>query len=345
VNSTADFRSDTLTKPDAGMREAMASAEVGDDVFREDPTVTRLESLAAEFLGKAAALYVPSGTMANQIAIHGHCRAGDELIGEERSHVLLYEAGGLARWSGTTAKTRHRVGGFLSPADVTSLLRADDPHCPRSRLLLIENTHNMSGGRTIGVEAMAALCETAHGHGLAVHIDGARLANAAIANACEARELAAGADSVSLCLSKGLGAPVGSLVAGAEEFIYVARRTRKAFGGGMRQAGILAAAGIEALRHGPARLAVDHARARRLAEAIADLPAFEIDLTAVQTNILMVEIPGRDPQDLLNYLDGDGIKAMIFGPHLVRFVFHRDLTEEHVDRCIARLRAFSATRT
>jgi threonine aldolase len=345
VTSTADFRSDTLTKPDAAMREAMASAEVGDDVFREDPTVARLESLGAEFLGKAAALYVPSGTMANQIAIHGHCRAGDELIGEERSHVLLYEAGGLARWSGTTAKTRQRVAGFLSPSDVTSLLRADDPHCPRSRLLLIENTHNMAGGRTIGVEAMAALCETAHGHGLAVHIDGARLANAAIANGCEARELAAGADSVSLCLSKGLGAPVGSLVAGSAEFIYTARRTRKAFGGGMRQAGILAAAGIEALRHGPARLAVDHARTRRLAEAIADLSVFEIDLTAVQTNILMVEIPGRDPQDLLNYLDGDGIKAMIFGPHLLRFVFHRDLSEEHVDRCIARLRSFAATVT
>jgi threonine aldolase len=345
VTSIADFRSDTLTKPDAAMREAMANAEVGDDVFGEDPTVAKLESLAAEFLGKEAALFVPSGTMANQIAIHVHCRPGDELIGEERSHVLLYEAGGLARWSGTTAKTLYRAGGFLDPADVSTLLRADDPHCPRSKLLLIENTHNMSGGRTIDRVAMDALCSAARSYDLLVHIDGARIANAAVANGCEARELTAAADSVSLCFSKGLGAPVGSVVAGSTDFIYLARRTRKALGGGMRQAGIIAAAAIEALRSGPARLAVDHARARKMAEGLMGVSPFELDLDAVQTNILMVEVPGRDPKEVLNWLEDAGIKAMIFGPHLLRFVFHRDLTDEHINRCVARLRSFAVAAT
>ncbi len=343
VSSSADFRSDTLTQPDAAMRAAMANAVVGDDVFGEDPTIQQLEAEAAAFLGKSAALFVPSGTMANQIAIHVHCRPGDELIGDELSHVLLYEGGGLARWSGTTARTRYRESGFLQPDDIAGLLRADDPHCPRTRLLLIENTHNMSGGRTIGPATMTALSDAARGHGLRVHIDGARIANAAVANGCSAAELAAGAHSVSLCLSKGLGAPVGSVVAGDQEFVYLARRTRKALGGGMRQAGVLAAAGLLALRDGPGRLALDHERARRVAEALAALPPFELDAAAVQTNIVMVGLPDRDPNEFLQFLAADGIRAMIFGPHLVRFVFHRDLTDENIERCIARARAYAAS--
>ena len=217
MSSSADFRSDTLTQPDAAMRSAMADAVVGDDVFGEDPTIQQLEAECAAFLGKAAALFVPSGTMANQIAIHVHCRPGDELIGEELSHVLLFEGGGLARWSGTTARTLHRESGFLEPEDIAGLLRADDPHCPHTRLLLIENTHNMSGGRTIGPAAMTALTDAARGHGLMVHIDGARIANAAVANGCSAAVLAAGAHTVTLCLSKGLGAPVGSVVGSARQ--------------------------------------------------------------------------------------------------------------------------------
>jgi threonine aldolase len=324
------------------MRAAMAAAEVGDDVFGEDPTVRQLEVEAAAFLGKPAALFVPSGTMANQIAVHVHCRPGDELIGEERSHVLLYEGGGLARWSGTTARTRLRPDGFLTPADVTELVRPDDPHCPRSRLLLVENSHNVAGGRTLGAPAMAELAAAARRHGLRVHIDGARLANAAVARGCAAAELAAPADSVTLCLSKGLGAPVGSVVAGDEDFIYHARRTRKALGGGMRQAGVLAAAGLLALREGPDRLVLDHQRARRFATALAGLDGFAVEPDAVETNIVMVDLPDREPQELVDFFAADGIRAMIFGPHRLRFVFHRDLTDEHLEHCIARASAFAS---
>lgn len=337
----ADFRSDTVTQPDAEMRQAMAQAEVGDDVFGEDPTIHAIEEEAAHFLGKESALFVPSGTMANVIAVHVHCRPGDELICEERSHVVLYEAGGLARFSGVLPRTLVSSTGFPTAAQVSGAVRADNPHHPRSRLLLLENSHNMSGGRVLDPAGMAELCAVAHERGLRVHVDGARLANAAVASGCAARELVVAVDSVSLCFSKGLGAPVGSVIAGKRDFIHDARRTRKALGGGMRQAGVIAAAARLALRDGPARLAVDHARARRVADALAGLPGFDLDPSLVQTNIVMVELPQREPREFIEYLDTLRIRAMVFGPHLVRLVFHRDLTDEHIDRFIAAANSFA----
>lgn len=332
--TSADFRSDTLTRPDAAMRQAMAEAVVGDDVFGEDPTIQELEAEAASFLGQAAALFVPSGTMANQIAIHGHCRSGDEMICEERSHVFLYEAGAAARWSGTHCRTFFSETGFATPELIQPLLREDDPHQPVSRLLLIENTHNMAGGRVLQAEGMGELIDFAHSNEMRVHVDGARIANAAVAAGIDAADLVKGADSVSLCFSKGLGAPVGSVVAGSEEFIRVARRTRKALGGGMRQVGILGAAALLALREGPGRLALDHARARQVASAVGSLGPIKVDERSVETNILMVDTPGHDVQDLLQFLADRGIFALAFGSGRIRMVFHRDLTDEHVQRCI-----------
>lgn len=338
MERTADFRSDTLTRPCAAMRDAMATAEVGDDVFGEDPTVALLESEAAAFLGKEAALFVPSGTMANQIAIHVHCRPGDELICEERSHVYFYEGGSVARLSGTQVRTIRAESGFPTPADVRAAVRPDDPHFPRSRLLVVENTHNMAGGRCLAPDAMDALAATARELGLIVHIDGARLANAAVAQGVPAARLCAAADTLSLCLSKGLGAPVGSVVAGDATFIAAARRARKAFGGGMRQAGILAAAALIALRDGPGWLGRDHERARRLAEAASQTVG--LSAAAPDTNICMVDLAARAPEDLVAHLRDSGVLALKVGPSRVRLVTHRDLVDEDVERAVASIRSF-----
>lgn len=334
----ADFRSDTLTRPCAAMRDAMATARVGDDVFGEDPTVALLETEAAAYLGKEAALFVPSGTMANQIAIHVHCRPGDELICEERSHVFFYEGGSVARLSGTQVRTIRAESGFPTPADVRAAVRPDDPHFPRSRLLVVENTHNMAGGRCLAPEAMDALAETARELGLIVHIDGARLANAAVAQGVPAARLCAAADTLSLCLSKGLGAPVGSVVAGDAAFIAAARRARKAFGGGMRQAGILAAAALIALRDGPGWLGRDHERARRLAEAASQTVG--LSAAVPDTNICMVDLSARAPEDLVAHLRASGVLALKVGPRRVRLVTHRDLVDEDVERAVASIRSF-----
>ena len=338
MNDVADFRSDTLTRPSPAMRDAMAGAEVGDDVFGEDPTVARLEAQGARLLGKAAALFVPSGTMANQVAVHVHCRPGDELICEERSHVFFFEGGSAARLSGTQVRTLIAEDGFPSPEQVTGAVRpVDNDHFPRSRLLVLENTHNMAGGRVLSQERMAALVNGAQQHRLCVHVDGARLYNAAVALGVAPSLLVRGADSVSLCLSKGLGAPVGSLIAGTMEFVREARRARKAFGGGMRQVGVLAAAGLVALAESPPLLAVDHRRARALAQACAALPWLEIDPSRVETNIVIVGVAGREAQDLVARLAADGVRALVVGTGRVRFVTHRDLTDAHLERCIAAL--------
>ncbi|MGA0868682.1 MAG: threonine aldolase family protein [Planctomycetota bacterium] len=340
MDRAADFRSDTLTRPCRAMRDAMATAEVGDDVFGEDPTIAQLEAEAATFLGKESALFVPSGTMANQIAIHVHCRPGDELICEERSHVYFYEGGSVARLSGTQVRTIRAPSGFPTPDDVRAAVRPDDPHFPRSRLLVVENTHNMAGGRCLAPDAMDALAAAARERGLLVHIDGARLANASVALGVPAARLAAAADTLSLCLSKGLGAPVGSVVAGDAAFIRAARRARKAFGGGMRQAGVLAAAALIALRDGPGWLPLDHQRARHLAEAAAAVPGLSAALP--ETNICMVDLDTRVPEDLVEHLRVRGVLALKVGPQRVRFVTHRDLTDEDVDRAEAGLRSFPA---
>ena len=340
MTSFADFRSDTMTKPSPAMRAAMAKAEVGDDVWGEDPTVQALEQEGAALLGKEAALLLPSGTMANQVAISGHCRSGDELICEERSHVYYYEGGGIARWSGTQVRTLVAADGFPAPAQVEAAVRADDPHFPRSALLVIENTHNMAGGRIAEPGRVAALAAAARRHGLQVHCDGARLMNAAIALGCTAAELVAPCDTTTLCLSKGLGAPVGSLLAGSRDFVRVARRTRKAFGGGMRQAGVLAAAGLLALRDGPSLLALDHARARRLAEGLSALPWAVVDVAATATNIVMCDLATGDPQALVEHLRRHGVLAAKAGPRRLRFVLHRDLDDEAVVRCLQACRGF-----
>ncbi|HEB54398.1 MAG TPA: aminotransferase class I/II-fold pyridoxal phosphate-dependent enzyme [bacterium] len=337
---TADLRSDTMTAPTPAMRQAMAAAEVGDDVWGEDPTVRRLEERGAALLGKPAALFLPSGTMANQVAIHVHCRPGDELICEERSHVYCFEGGAVARLSGTQVQPLRAADGFPGRDQVAAAVRADDPHFPRSRLLVIENTHNMAGGRVASVARVRALCEVARQHGMKVHVDGARLYNAAVALAVEPAALVAEVDSTTLCLSKGLGAPVGSLLAGGEEFVAAARRARKAFGGGMRQAGVLAACGLLALGEAEERLAADHRRARELAAGLAELPWAKVDVEATETNIVMLEPGVDDVEPLLQALERQQVRAARAGAHRIRFVFHRDLPEDAVARCLAVCRAF-----
>ncbi|MFY9343229.1 MAG: GntG family PLP-dependent aldolase [Planctomycetota bacterium] len=341
MSLAADFRSDTVTRPTPAMRAAMAAAEVGDDVMGEDPTVRALEEEAAALLGKAAAVFVPSGTMANQIAIHLHCRPGDELICEERSHLWVSEAGGIARWSGTQARPVPAPDGFPTPAQVEAALRADDVHYPRSRLLVVENSHNSAGGRVASPARIAALAAMAQKHGMATHCDGARLLNAAVALGCRAAELVAPLSSTSLCLSKGLGAPVGSLLVGDAAFIKEARRARKAFGGGMRQAGVLAAAGLLALRDGPVLLTADHVRAQRLARGLTELAWARVDVAAVETNIVMLDT-GLDVPTLLAHLSAHGVLAGRFGPQRVRFVLHRDVDDAGVERCLAACRSFRA---
>jgi len=331
----ADFRSDTMTAPTPAMRQAMATAEVGDDVWGEDPTVQALEREGAAFLGKPAAVFVPSGTMANQIAIHVHCRPGDELICEERSHVFLFEGGGAARLSGTQVRTLVAADGFPSTEQVEDAVRADDDaHYPRSRLLVLENSHNMAGGRVAGVERLGALAAVARAHGMRVHCDGARLANAAVALGCAASELVAMVDSTTLCLSKGLGAPVGSLLAGSAEFVAAGRRARKAFGGGMRQAGVIAAAALLALQEGPAQLAADHAAAQRLVAGLQSLPWGSVEPDAVETNMVMLELGAGDAASLIGHLERSGIRASATGRTRVRFVTHRDIPVDGVDRCV-----------
>ena len=336
----ADFRSDTSTLPTAAMRQAMANAEVGDDVRGEDPTVRALEAEGALLLGKPAALFLPTGTMANQVAIHVWCRPGDELICEDRSHAYFFEGGSIARWSGTQVRALAAPDGFPAPAQVEAAVRSDDVHHPRSRLLLIENSHNMAGGRVAGAARLRALADAARKHGLLIHVDGARLVNAAVALACKVSDLVAMADSASLCLSKGLGAPVGSLLAGDEKFITEARRVRKAFGGGMRQAGVIAAAGLLALREGPALLAADHERARTLARGLAELPWCAVDLAATETNIVMADLRAGTPGALLSHLKAQGVLASQYGPSRVRFVLHRDVDDGHVERGLLACRTF-----
>lgn len=340
----ADFRSDTMTQPCADMRAAMASAAVGDDVWGEDPTIAALEARAAALLGKPAAVFCPSGTMANQIAIHVHCRPGDELICESRSHVFMYEGGAIARFSGTQARTLPSSDGFLEPAQVSAAVRDEnDAHYPRSRLLVVENSHNMAGGRVVGVERLGRLASVARTHGLAVHVDGARLLNAAVALDVTAAELLSDVDTSTLCLSKGLGAPVGSLLVGSEEFIREARRARKAFGGGMRQAGVIAAAGLIALERGPAWLASDHRRAKALASGLRELGWVTVDVAATETNIVMAHVHPDQSRPALAHLKSCGVLAAMAGPERIRFVLHRDLDDEMVQRCLDACRSFSTT--
>jgi threonine aldolase len=290
-----DLRSDTLTLPTPAMREAMYRAELGDDVYGEDPTVNRLEELGAEKLGKEAGLFVVSGTMGNLVSILTHCGRGDEIIMGNVAHTFLYEAGGVSALGGVHVHTvPNQPDGMLDLVDLEGAIRGENIHFPPTRLICLENTHNRCGGAALSVAQMAAVRQLADAYGLAVHLDGARVFNAAVALGVDVREITAQVDSVQACLSKGLAAPVGSLVVGPADFIAEARHIRKMVGGGMRQAGVIAAAGIVALETMVDRLAGDHANARLLVEGLAELPGYTVDVDSVQSNIVMIGLSAVD---------------------------------------------------
>ena len=322
-----DLRSDTLTKPTDAMRKAMYTAEVGDDVFGEDPTVNALEAEVADMLGMEAALYCSSGTMCNQIAIVAHTRPGDQMICYEHAHVYLYEGGGAAANAGVTVRRLPGRQGILSPDEIRPHINdANDPHFPNTSLVCIENTVNKGGGACWSLDEIKAVSELCKSENLALHMDGARLSNAIVAKGYSAREVGTLVDSVSICLSKGLGAPVGSVLAGSKAFIHQARRIRKRFGGGMRQAGIIAAAGRYALQHHVERLAEDHRRASKLEATLRACDWVEKTVPA-ETNIVIF-YPKAPVKETLQKMQQKGILAVPFGHDAIRFVVHLDISEE-----------------
>jgi len=338
-----DLRSDTVTKPTMAMRQAMMDAEVGDDVYGEDPTVNRLEAMTAEMLGKEAALFVSSGTMGNLIALLAHCGRGDEIILGDRCHIFRSEQGGAAALGGVHPMViRNQPDGTLDLAEIEANIRDDNEHYPVTKLVCIENTHNFCGGRVLGVDYMDAIGDLAHTHGLKLHVDGARLWNAAVALGVSPARVVCNADSISVCLSKGLAAPVGSLLVGDQAFIARARRMRKLVGGGMRQAGLLAAAGIVAITEMVERLSDDHANAKALAQGLAALDGITVNPADVETNLLFFELTREDmtPAQLVNGLAGHGIKLSASGGRRLRAVFNYHVTAEDVQRILA---AFQAT--
>ncbi|MBA2344556.1 MAG: aminotransferase class I/II-fold pyridoxal phosphate-dependent enzyme [Rubrobacter sp.] len=330
-----DLRSDTVTRPTDGMRRAMLEADVGDDVFGEDPTINRLEEYVAALLGKEAAIYAPSGTMTNQIGVFVNTQRGDEVLLHEGAHVFNYEGGAPALLSGVQVRTLPGEGGVIPPDALREAIRPENVHFPRQRLLCLENTHNRAGGKVFPLEDFAAVSEAARDHGLKVHLDGARLFNAQAATGIPAREWCAHADTVSVCSSKGLGAPVGSLLAGDGETILGARRARKAFGGGMRQAGIIAAGSLYAFEHHIGRLPEDHERASKLADGLRDSG---YTVAPPETNIVLVE--SEDPTGLIEALGRAGVLATLGTmpasgrPGTVRLCTHLDVDDEAVEDAV-----------
>jgi threonine aldolase len=335
-----DFRSDTVTKPTEEMRQAMFNAEVGDDVYGEDPTVNRLEALAAKILGKEDALFVTSGTQGNQVAILTHCRPGDEVILEAESHIFLYEAGAASALAGVQTRPIRGIKGAMDPSDVKKAIRSEDIHHPYSGLICLENTHNKAGGKVVPIETMKAIYEIAKEKDIPVHLDGARLFNAAVAAGVPVTEFTQYVDTVQVCLSKGLSAPVGSILAGSKSFIKEARKWRKRLGGGLRQAGVLAAPGIIALEKMVDRLAEDHANARQLAEGLSAIPGLQVDVDGVETNIILCNIKetGLSNEQFLARLKEDGILAVPFDDGIIRFVTHREVTSDMVEMAVQRIR-------
>ena len=333
-----DLRSDTVTKPSPGMRRAMAEADVGDDVYGEDPTVNRLQERVAELLGKEAALFVPSGVMSNQIALKAHTQPGDEVIVERESHVFNYESGAPGLLSGVQLHVLDGERGILTSEQVEAAVRPGYYWEAPTRLVCLENTVNKAGGVVYPLREIRAVADVARRHGLALHLDGARLWNASAATDVPEADYAAPFDTVSVCLSKGLGAPVGSVLAGNADVIERAHRYRKLFGGGMRQVGILAAAGLYALEHHRPHLAEDHKKARRLAEGLADLAAFRIDPGAVETNIVLFDTVSESALDVLGRLGERGVGMVPFGPKTIRATTHRDVSSGDVDRALGVMR-------
>lgn len=324
---TIDLRSDTVTKPSKEMLQAMFNAEVGDDVFAEDPTVLKLEEKAAAMFGMESALFCPSGTMTNQIAIKVHTRQGDELICDVNSHIYNYEGGGIAFNSGVQAKTLQGDRGKLNAAQIEQNINGDYDWLCRTSLVSLENTVNKAGGSVYRLEEVKPVAELCRKRGLALHLDGARLFNALVATGESAKDWGSCFDSISICLSKGLGTPMGSLLLGKKEFARQARRVRKVFGGGMRQAGYIAASGIYALDHNIDRLKEDHTRARALGELVAALPYVE-SVLPVETNIVIFHLRGITAAELEKKLSGKGLRVSVFGPQTIRLVTHLDFTDD-----------------
>jgi len=329
-----DLRSDTVTTPTAEMRRAMANAEVGDDVYGEDPTVNRLQERAAELFQKEAGLFMASGTMGNQVAVKLHTRPGEEVVVEERGHIYNYEMATMAALSGCLARPLRGDDGHLAWAQIEAVLSPPIYYRARTGLITLENTHNMAGGTVLTGAETKEIVDRAHQRGLPVHLDGARIFNAATALNMSVAELTAGCDSVMFCFSKGLAAPVGSMLLGKKEFIQEAWRVRKMLGGGMRQVGVLAAAAQIALDHMPCRLCEDHENARRLARALAGMPAFGIDPAKVETNILIANLKGWTSGELLQRLKERGVLAGSTGAAQVRFVTHKDVSTADIDKAV-----------
>src|SRR5512133_1114576 len=332
-----DLRSDTVTKPTPAMREAMACAEVGDDVYGEDPTVNRLQERVAALLGKEAGLFVPSGTMANQVSLGVLTRPGDEIVCDAGAHCISFESGALAALWGVQARTVAAERGLLDPAAVEALIRPVHDVYPRTRLIELENTHTRGGGAVYPEERVRAIAEVARRHGLHLYMDGARLWHACAATGLAPAAYARHATLASVCLSKGLGAPAGSVVCGPKDLVAEARRLRKRLGGGMRQAGLLAAAGLHALRHHRARLPEDHANARRLADGLLAFPGASL-LFPVETNLVFVAFAGRSAADISSALAREGVLANPEGSRadVVRFVTHLDVSQADIDEAVRR---------
>jgi threonine aldolase len=328
-----DLRSDTVTQPTPAMRKAMSEAEVGDDVFGEDPTVNALQERVAKMLGKETSLFVPSGTMANQLAIKSHTQPGDEVIIEAASHPYNFEGGGGAVLSGIQFHCLKGVRGVLEASQIEDAIRPDDHHFPVTRLICLENTHNRGGGSVYPINKMGEIYRLAKSKNLSVHLDGARLWNASVATGISLQEYGQFADSVSVCLSKGLGAPIGSLVAGSRGFIDRAHRFRKMFGGGMRQVGIIAAAGHYALDHHLERLKEDHQNAKRLAVGLRELKGVSLDPKYVETNIVIFDVSetGKTGAQIAEAMKQQAILIHAFGKTQIRLVTHLDVTEEDIE--------------
>jgi threonine aldolase len=335
-----ELRSDTMTKPTPAMRKAMAEAEVGDDVFGEDPTINRLQEMAADRLGKDAALLVTSGTMGNLVSLLTHCNRGDEIILGSHAHTFLFEQGGSAGLGGIHPRTLpNQPDGKLALEEIEAAIRGENDHFPRTRLIVLENSHNYCSGYPLDVDYMKAVGDIARRHELKVHVDGARLFNAAVGLGVEAEALVNDADSVSFCLSKGLAAPVGSIICGSTDFISEARRARKLVGGGMRQAGVLAAAGIVAITEMIDRLAEDHANAKKLAEGLAQIPDISIDPQHIKTNIVFFDLMRENmtSEKLVKELEAEGVRMLPVGPRRLRAVTHYQVSRDDIDCALSAL--------
>lgn len=341
-----DLRSDTVTQPTDKMRKAMSSAPVGDDVLGDDPTVIELESRISSMLGKEASLFVPSGTMSNAIAIRTHTNPGDEIVTEATSHIYIYEGGGFAALSGCSVSLVPGKRGIMTPEDVKNGIRKADgslAHFPNGSLVCVENTSNRGGGTCYPQETLDAISKVAHDNDCAAHMDGARLFNASVASRTSPARIVRDYDSISICLSKGLGSPVGSLLVGSSEFIAIAHRWRKMFGGGMRQAGVIAAAGIYALENNISRLVDDHKRAKKLASAINEMEMFSVDLEGVQTNMVYVKIIGNlNANQVVEKLANHDVHVLALGDNLLRAVTHIHINDEDIENSINAFKMISS---